>query len=251
MVLMRVSTSHPLAAVVSQSAKPVLHDPITHAPATHAAVEFEPAVQRVPQRPQLLEFVVVLTSHPLEAMPSQSAKPVRHVKPHAPAVHVGSALAGAGHAMPHAPQCAGELRVLVSQPLLASESQSPNPPAHTPTAHAPMRHTGVALASAGHALPHAPQLATSFWRLVSHPSSGMRLQSPYDELQRSMAHAPATHAAVPPATAHARPHVPQLDALVCVSTHAPVQHVCPEGQGLVASHPGTHALARQRLPGGQ
>ncbi len=161
------------------------------------------------------------------------------------------ALAGAGQAIPHAPQCVGEVRVLVSQPLDAAPSQLPKPPAQMPTAQAPMRHTGVALSSAGQVIPHAPQLVTSFWRLVSQPSAAMRLQSPYEALQRSMAHAPAVQVAVPPATVQARPHMPQLDTLEFVSTHAPVQQVWPVGHALVASQPGTHALARQRLPGGQ
>jgi hypothetical protein len=66
-----------------------------------------------------------------------------------------------------------------------------------------------------------------------------------------MAHAPAAHAAMAPGTAHAAPQAPQLDTLLRVSTHAPVQHVWSVGQGRAPSQPGTHALARQRLPAGQ
>jgi hypothetical protein len=178
MELMRVSTSQPLEAVPSQLAKPVVHAPMAHAPATHAAVELAPATQRLPHAPQWARVVRVLVSHPLAALPSQSAKPVRHEKPHAPAAQVASALAGAGHTVPHAPQWAGVVRVLVSHPLAGLASQLPKPLAHTPTSHAPMRHTGEALSTAGHAPPHAPQWVTSFWRLVSQPSPIARLQSP-------------------------------------------------------------------------
>jgi len=61
-------------------------------------------------------------------------------------------------------------------------------------------------------------------------------------------HEPATH--VCPAL-HARPHIPQLLALVLVSTHAPEQSICPAGH-VVVHAPITHdcpALhARPHIP---
>ena len=53
------------------------------------------------------------------------------------------------------------LLVLASQPLAALASQLPKPVLHAPRPHALARHRGAALATAGHARPHMPQLATS------------------------------------------------------------------------------------------
>jgi len=53
--------------------------------------------QARPHAPQFVTLVVVLTSQPLLATPSQSAKPVLQVKPQVPPVHLTVALARAGH----------------------------------------------------------------------------------------------------------------------------------------------------------
>jgi hypothetical protein len=47
-----------------------------------------------------------------------------HAKPHVADAHVAAALARAGHAVPHAPQLAAEVCVLISQPVVAFASQS-------------------------------------------------------------------------------------------------------------------------------
>ncbi len=244
-------TSHPLAAVPSQLAKPALQDPTAQAPAMQVEVLLGPAVHVAPHAPQWVALVRVSTSQPLAAMPSQSAKPGTQVNPHRLAVHVGEALGTGGHAVSHAPQWVGSSRSSVSQPFAAFPSQSPKPPEHTLTTHAPARHAGSALSSAGQRMPQAPHSATSVWRLTSQPLVAAPSQSARPVSQWSTAHAPATHAEVAPAAAQARPQVPQLLTLLCVSTQPPVQHVCPVGHARVASQPATHALARHRLPGGQ
>lgn len=82
-----------------------------------------PVGQTTPQRPQ---FVVAerLASHPLEATPSQSAKPVTHAKPQAPAAHVADAFARGEHTRPHPPQPVIEVVVSTSHPVAATPSQS-------------------------------------------------------------------------------------------------------------------------------
>src|SRR5690242_4799298 len=80
--------------------------------------------QEVPQAPQLFASVRVSTSQPFAGSPSQSAKPGLHAKPHAPAVHVATALATvAVHATPQPPQFAVSSR---------KESVGTQPPPHEP-----------------------------------------------------------------------------------------------------------------------
>lgn len=62
----------------------------------------------------------------------------------------------AGHTTPQPPQLFAALDVSVSQPLAGFASQSPRFAPQT-NPHVPRAHTGVALARAGHALPHAEQ----------------------------------------------------------------------------------------------
>jgi len=91
-------------------------------------------------------------------------------------VHVGAALAAAGHALPHAPQCAAEVCVFVSQPFAAFPSQLPYPEVQA-SPHALAMHVPVAFAPLGQTLPHCPQLAGSADSKVSQPSAIMLLQS--------------------------------------------------------------------------
>jgi hypothetical protein len=76
--LLRVSVSHPFPALPSQSPKPALHIPTAHTPAAQAAVAFAGMHAR-PQPPQWATPVRVSVSHPLAAIPSQSAKPAAQV----------------------------------------------------------------------------------------------------------------------------------------------------------------------------
>ncbi|MBI5518036.1 MAG: hypothetical protein HY909_29970 [Deltaproteobacteria bacterium] len=83
-----------------------------------------PAAQRIEQRPQLPRSDSVLTSQPSTGIPLQSAKPGRQLPTlHTPARHDAVPFGGA-QARPQPPQCASLVRVSVSQPLVATPSQS-------------------------------------------------------------------------------------------------------------------------------
>ena len=75
--------------------------------------------------PQLV-VVVSGVSQPFLALPSQLPKPALHVGTQAPAVHTLVPFWGV-HGSPQPPQCAAEVCVLVSQPLLGRLSQLPKP----------------------------------------------------------------------------------------------------------------------------
>jgi hypothetical protein len=154
------------------SVAPLRHVPVWHTPATQAA----PDAHARPQPPQCEVLVCVFASQPLDASMSQSAKPVAHVSPHVPAAHVAVALAPAGHALPQRPQCEVLVCVFASQPFVASLSQLAKPALQVDP-QAPDVHVAVALARAGHATPHRPQLATSPASVTSQPLSARRSQS--------------------------------------------------------------------------
>jgi hypothetical protein len=59
-------------------------------------------------------------------------------------------------------------------------------------------------------VPHFPQLATSWFVLVSHPSVVSLLQFPKPGLQLPMMHTPLLHVAVALANAQTWPQLPQL-----------------------------------------
>jgi hypothetical protein len=132
-----------------------------------------------------------------------------HAITHALDAHDVAALGRAGHAAPHAPQLVVVLVRLVSQPLVATPSQSPKPVLQRKP-QAPDPQVVVALARAGHALRHAPQLATSVVVLISQPSLAVALQS---EKPGTHAKMHALEAQVPKAlggSAQTRPQAPQL-----------------------------------------
>ena len=110
------------------------------------------------QRPQLPLSLPTLTSQPLAAMPSQSAKPAAQAPiPHAPASQVAAALAKR-HATPHAPQWFRSApRTLSSQPSAALPLQSAKPLAQAPTTHAPAAQALTVTFASAHAASHAPQ----------------------------------------------------------------------------------------------
>ena len=85
--------------------------------------QYVPVPQAWPQDPQSV-LVVILRSQPLEARPSQSAQPALHVPTvQAPAVHAATALARL-HALPQAPQLAGDVLVSTSHPSTGFKLQS-------------------------------------------------------------------------------------------------------------------------------
>ena len=99
---------------MSQSEQPAAQEPIAQTPALQAAAPLA-AAQAVPQPPQLARLVLMLTSQPLAAFLSQSAKPALHDPiPHTPAAQLAVALANGPHACPHAPQLARLKDLLLS-----------------------------------------------------------------------------------------------------------------------------------------
>jgi hypothetical protein len=170
-----VSTSQPLPALASQSAKPALQLATPHAPAAHDPDALAGA-QAIPQPPQWARLVRVSASQPFVAVASQSAKPAAQpATPHAPAAHDPVAFAGA-QPIPQPPQWARLVAVSTSQPFAALVSQSRNDPAQLATPHAPAAHDPVALAGA-QAIPQPPQWARVALVSTSQPSAGVALQS--------------------------------------------------------------------------
>jgi hypothetical protein len=102
----------------------------THVPPQRMAGALQPEVQRrmsasqmgvapvhaIPHAPQFMA-VSSGASQPFAVARSQSAKPPLHAKEHREAAHETAALARAGHASPHAPQCAVDVRVSTQDPL--------------------------------------------------------------------------------------------------------------------------------------
>ena len=94
--LVRVSVSHPLSGLLSQSPKPPAQVPTTHTPARHAGVAPAGEGHRWPQAPQFSMSLSTRVSQPLSARMSQSAKPVAQaVIWQAPAAQVVAALGAA------------------------------------------------------------------------------------------------------------------------------------------------------------
>jgi len=123
-----------------------------------------PDGQVAPQRPQLPELVLVLVSHPLARLPSQSPNPGRQVNPQTEPLHAGVAFAGAVQALPHAPQWAGSV---------ASAAQRPPQLVCPGAQQMPL----VQICPAAQAVPHAPQLGGWFAVLISQPSPALPSQS--------------------------------------------------------------------------
>ncbi len=224
--------------------------------------------------PQLFESVFVAVSQPFAALPSQLPKPTLQApRPQVPAVQVGEFEFGNEHAMPQpaappAPQCAGLVRVLVSQPLLSMLSQFPRPALHA-MLHAPPLHDGVPPVL-GQALLQAaadvPQCVTSVRIETSQPSAATPLQSavPPPQVSVEKPQTPMLQVAVPPLAGggHTWPHaaaaeVPQLAVFAAMLTSQPstglwLQSAKPALQLPMAQRPLAQvapALANwQRLP---
>ncbi len=247
--LVRVSTSQPLDATPSHSAKPAVQVR-AHIPVAQAGTALGAPEQAMPQVPQWETLVRVSVSQPLGALPSQSPKPaVQAAMPQAPAVQAAVALAKK-QAPPQRPQCDGLLRVSTSQPLDASPSQF-SKPALQAKPQAPAAQVLVALARVGHAALQAPQWARSLWVLASQPSPAVALQSAKGAVHVPTAQLPLRHAEAALGTVQRRSQAPQAAVLDWVSTQAPEQQVCAEGQARVGEQPVTQRLPTQRLPGGQ
>ena len=93
---------------------------------------------------QLPLSLVVLISQPVDASPSQSAKPGEHETIVHPAVVHASAALRVLHALPQPKQLLASAVTLTSHPFDARPSQSAYPAAHDETAHAEPLHTSLA-----------------------------------------------------------------------------------------------------------
>jgi hypothetical protein len=206
--------SQPLLRSPSQFPRPspqvVVHTPRAQVAMPHPLL----------QRPQWVLLSSVFTSHPLSAMPSQSAKPgSQRAIVQAPIAQPAIALARR-HARPHMPQLSASAAVLDSHPVVGSMSQSAKPALHRSMAHAPIEHVPSALRGA-HARAHTPQWVLLARRSVSQPFAVFMSQSPKPTSQRNVQR-PDSHAAVafaPPM--HVVPHRPQCMGSVSVLVSQP------------------------------
>jgi hypothetical protein len=183
-----------------------VHEAIVHWLLTQEGVPLA-TVQAVPQPPQLEALLVVFVSQPLPTLPSQLPQPVLHEIEQAPREHAAVPLV-LEHAAPQAPQFAGLVEVLTSQPSGSRALQLPKGALQETTLQVPVEQEDTALFRA-QTVPQPPQFAFVF-RLVSQPSEYWFTQSANPAEQVAMEQAPPVHAGVPLATWQAAPHEPQL-----------------------------------------
>ena len=188
-------TSQPSASgFMLQSAKFAAHlsswQPLaTHLPvALSAAYTVSQLRPFAPQPPQLAVFVLRLVSQSVP-FPSQSNQGGVHLLTlHCLATHCAVAFTML-HTLLHAPQLAGSLTMLVSQPFFGSPSQSAWFASHVPTVHTEATQAGELLA-VSQAVPHTLQLFGSLPRLTSQPFFGSPSQSPNPAGQSLTPHTP-------------------------------------------------------------
>lgn len=198
--------SQPLPTLPSQFAKPGLQV-IVQEPDGQPGVPFA-LLQTLPQAPQLLT-VLVLTSQPFASSPSQFAKPGLQVIPEqAPPVQVGVPPLEL-HALPQLPQFWMVPR-FVSQPLLATPSQLPQPELHW-IPQVPAVQVGTPLVEL-QTFPQAPQLEGRP-RFVSQPLLAAPSQFAYPALQ-VMPQDPAAQVGVPLVELQTTPQAPQWPVLL-------------------------------------
>jgi hypothetical protein len=237
-----VRVSHPVDTTPSQSPKPA-SQVMEHAPAAHRGAPLT-ALHARPHAPQCRTSAAVLASQPLDAAPSQSAKPALQLATtHPPARHAAVAF-GSMHPAPQAPQWAAVTWRSVSQPFEATPSQSPRVgAAHMVRTHAPASQRAPAPGKL-HRPPHLPQCRALLRVSTSQPLAGSPSQSAKPALHAATAQRPAAQAPRALAGAHARPQAPQCAALARVSASqpfmaSPSQSAKPSLQAL------THAPAAQ------
>src|SRR4051794_40030432 len=191
------------------------NSPNAMSPDPHTPLEqLEFAGHTLPHAPQLLTSLVRFFSQPLAALPSQLPNPALHeLTAQALFEQLETALARL-HAAPHAPQFATLFVMLTSQPSAAIPLQLPKPMLQEATAQLPPAQAALALGTL-HTVPHAPQLFTLVFVLISQPSDCLfALQSAKPAVQVPL------HTPLPQDRAamllleHARPHALQLLASV-------------------------------------
>ncbi len=161
-------------------------------------------------------------SHPLALFRSQLPHPVSHWRPHAPPAHTPVAWAALGHRTPQVPQWFVVDSRSVSQPLLMTPSQLPQPASHT-IPHVPFKQATVACGYVPvHAWLHPPQWAMFWLKSASHPLAAVPSQFPQPVWQLNP-HVPLTQVAVACAgTGQTLPQVPQWLVLVDRFTSHPL-----------------------------
>ena len=212
---------------------------VPHTPAAQVC----PARQVVPQAPQFALSLRVSTSQPSDATPLQFAKPAAHAPAamvHAPATHACDVTCGRAHAAPHAPQFAALVPRFVSQPLLATPSQSPSPVAQRDTAQDPPAHAATEVPGSAHDVAHAPQLSGSMAVLAQNGGADPTAGHVARPRAQVVPHAPPEHTW--PA-AHVVPQVPQFALSVRASTSQPF-----DGSPSQSAKPVRHAAIPQRPP---
>ncbi len=125
LVLVFVSVSQPLFAAPSQSSHGGWLQVGSHAPFVHIVGPWA-LVQALVQLPHLVTSVLMLVSHPLPVIMSQSAKPRSQPIWHVPPTQL-SLPVGLSQSELHMPQCGRLVKMLVSQPLSRSPSHVSKP----------------------------------------------------------------------------------------------------------------------------
>jgi hypothetical protein len=106
----------------------------THTPEEHEVLLAPVVEQTVPQAPQWLVLVVVVTSQPLAPLPSQLARPALHTGTHTPEEHEVLLAPVVEQTVPHAPQLLVSVESARQMPpqLLCPDVQPHTPAVHTP-----------------------------------------------------------------------------------------------------------------------
>ncbi len=212
-----VSRSHPLARLLSQSARPALHVK-PQLPLEQVGVAPARAGHGLLQPPQWAVSTLVLRSQPLAGLPSQSAFGALQVKPQLPPEQVGVAPGRAGHALLQPPQWARSVLVLRSQPLTAFPSQSAFGPVQEKP-QLPLAQVRVEPGRLGHELLQAPQCARSLPVLRSQPLAALPSQSAFGAMQLNPQEPLVQVRVAPERLGQTRLHPPQwaISALVSIS----------------------------------
>jgi hypothetical protein len=207
--------------LLSQLWKFALHTG-AHAPSEQLLLEVLFAAHALPQAPQLVLSVANTIVQPLFGLPP-------HVPNWVPQLGVQLLATqlfvpcGAWQATPHAPQLLLSEVGSDSQPSIACLLQSKKPLAQVLSSHALATHLPVAWSGANSLLqfvPQLPQFAPSRLVFVPH-ARPLPAQSTNGGVQVLTTHFPASHLAVPFATLHTLPHLPQLFGSVCKFTSQP------------------------------
>src|SRR5688572_29493283 len=160
------SASHPSAMSPLQSSNPGSHS-ASQTPSTQTPLALS-GRQRSPHAPQWDTEEPRSASQPLFGSPSQSSKPGVQVGTHSPSSQRVRPCS-LSHGISHPPQWPTSVAKSASQPVSASSSQSPKPPAQS-MRQPPAVHDGSPLRSL-QALPHKRQLSREL-RFASQRSAG-------------------------------------------------------------------------------